>query len=135
MCVEVKLERRYFGEIVDLRQTVWCCRVADNTPPRVACEDRELTLRIVQPYLMGVDPKKHGGPWLSRAMIFSFLVGLTDHQAADVNFVCKCALGLVCPGKKANEAHQLLRDVEAETKKEKKVYQAYEPSDMELAND
>jgi hypothetical protein len=134
-CVEVVLPRHYFGRIEILRHTVWCCRVSDNTAPRIACEDRELTLRIVRPYLMGVDASKHGGPWLSRALIYSFLAGLSDYQASDDNFVCRCALGLLCPGKKANEAHQLQRDLKLADGKEKKKYVMYEPTDMEYAND
>lgn len=134
-CAEVLLRSRHFGADVPLRRTVWCCKGADNTPPRVACEDRELTLRIVTPYLFGTDLIKHGGPWLSVSLVFSFLAGNTSLVAAEQNFVCLRPLGCLCPGKKANEAHQVLRDLELDKKKEKKAYVRYEPTDTDYAND
>lgn len=125
-CVRVVLPERVFGAGDPLRE-VWCCKVADNTAPRVNCQDREILLRPARPWLLGVDPIRHKGPWLSLSLIYSFIAGLTDEEVALVDYRCKASIGQKCTGTKANEAHQLLRDLKQEVKKEKKYYEEYEP--------
>ncbi len=124
-CVRVILPVRIFGA-VDATREVWCCKVADNTLPRVDCQDREILLRPARPWLLGVDPTRHKGLWLSQSLIFSFLVGLTDDEVPLSAYICKASIGQKCTGTKANEAHQLLRDLKQEVKKEKKYYEEYE---------
>lgn len=93
-----------------------------------------MTLRIARPWLLGVEPKVHNGGWFTRELIWSFIAG-GNSPVPDSKYSCKCALGLVCPGRKANEAHQMMRDLKKESRKEHKTYPTYEPSDADLAND
>lgn len=125
-CVRVVLPQGIFGVLDPLRE-VWCCKVADNTLPRVNCQDREILLRIARPWLLGVDPGRHKGPWLSTCLIYSFIAGLTDEEVALGDYKCKASIGQKCTGTKANEAHQLLRELKQEVKKERKYYEEYEP--------
>jgi hypothetical protein len=69
-------------------------------------------------------------------LILSFLSGLSEFPADPENFVCKCSLGCACPGKLANEAHQIARDIKLAASKEKrKTYVVYEPTETDYAND
>jgi hypothetical protein len=118
-CTEVRFNPKFFDlNWADPHQKVWFCKVADNTAPRITCQDRELVLRPVREWLMGVDPIIHGGPWLSKDLILSFLVGLESEPIAEGCFVCKRILTGECPGRKANEAHLCERDVKKAVKKE-----------------
>jgi len=127
-CVRVILPVSIYGPVDPLRE-VWCCKVADNTLPRVICQDREILLRPVREWLLGVDQTRHGGLWLSRSLIYSFLAGLDDVEVPLKDYRCKASIGQKCTGIKANEVHQLLRDLKQEVKKERKrYYDEYEPS-------
>lgn len=125
-CISVILNPRYFGVIEDPKLQVWCCRTSDNTAPRVTCQDREIILRPVREWLFGVEPKQHKGIWLSRALIYSFMAGLDDKPIPLASYLCRRSVGEPCTGKKANEAHQLLR--EGKKKERKQYYAEYEAS-------
>jgi hypothetical protein len=44
------------------------------------------------------------------------------------DYRCRASIGQKCTGIKANEVHQLLRDLKQEVKKEKKYYEEYDPT-------
>ena len=47
----------------------------DNARARLLCEDRHIYVKPVKPHICGVCPDTHGGLFLSRALVYSFLVG------------------------------------------------------------
>jgi hypothetical protein len=136
-CVEVLLPQRYFGPMWapqakrEPRDQVWCCKVADNTPPRLVCEDRELVLRVVDDFLIGVDPLKHGGLWLSRALLYSFLAGGAE-EVPHPKYRCRRPLGFECSGTKAADGH---RPKEAKGVRKKRDPRDYPRWDEEAHND
>lgn len=125
ICARLMLPPRYFVMSDRPATQVWCCKVADNTPPRVTCQDREIILTVIQPWLLGVCPKIHKGKWLSRALIYSFLAGEDDEVVPENNYICKASIGLKCIGKKANELHQMMRELKSDLKKEVKKEPRY----------
>lgn len=155
-CTQVLLPPRYFGVVDSPEHQVWCCKIADNTPPRLACGDRELFLRIdapasifkggnpkytpherarkyvsdtKRPWFFGVDAAVHGGPWFSRDLIYSFLVGLEDDVIPEAKFACKAALGRPCGGVEASVFRKPLKP--RKPLLERRSYNAYAQEDCQ----
>jgi hypothetical protein len=100
-CLELHLSTQHFPVVQEGHAgRVFMCRVADNMSPRVWTQDRELVLRLVSPGLIGVDPVIHGGPWLSQALVDTFIYGCDDYEVPLTGYLCPRALDGKCPGRK-----------------------------------
>lgn len=73
--VRVWLSAQHFPLSIYPEYHAYLEHAQDNARARVLCQDRELLVSPLSPSIMGLCPDRHGGPYLSLALVYTFLVG------------------------------------------------------------
>lgn len=86
-CTRVLLQIEWFGITEYDQFAVTCPVVQDSSSPRIYCQNRTMVIRPIREGLTGVCPEAHGGPWLSRRLIYHFIC--PDENLSQSKYQCK----------------------------------------------